>query len=90
MDRVYKEDIPNMRTALERLKKGFSGLAPATDWTNLRIEPLLGHVKSLERVLRSPEFGRETARLRRGVRMFHSDLIYLRENIQALKAILAV
>jgi len=90
MDRSYKEDIPRTRRALEELKNEFSGLALTTDWTNLRIEPLLDHVKSLERVLRSPKFARETARLRRGVVMFHSDLVYLQENVKALKKILEV
>jgi hypothetical protein len=90
MDRSYKEDIPKARRALAELKKEFSALASTTDWTKLRIEPLLDHVKSLERLLRSSKFARETARLRRGVVMFHSDLIYLRENVKALKEILAV
>jgi len=43
-----------------------------------------------ERLLRSPKFARETARLRRGVAMFHSDLVYLRVNVKALKEILEV
>jgi hypothetical protein len=90
MDRSYKEDIPGARRALEELKKEFSGVASATDWTKLRIEPLLGHVKFLERLLQSPKFARETARLRRGVAMFHSDLVYLRENVKALNNILEV
>lgn len=90
MDKTYKEDIPSTRRALEDLKKEFSGVASTTDWTKLRIEPLLDLVKSLERLLRSPKFARETARLRRGVVMFHSDLIYLRENVKALKEILEV
>jgi hypothetical protein len=90
MDRSYKEDIPKAKRALEELKKEFSDVASTTDWTRLRIEPLLGHVKSLERLLRSPKFARETARLRRGVVMFHSDLVYLRENVKALKQILDV
>jgi len=90
MDRSYKEDIPRARKALEELKKEFSGVASTTDWTKLRIEPLLDHVRSLERLLRSPKFARETARLRRGVVMFHADLIYLRENVRALRAILVV
>src|SRR2546426_9486278 len=90
MDRSYKEDIPSTRRALEELKKEFSGVASTTDWTKLRIEPLLDHVKFLERLLRSPKFARETARLRRGVVMFHSDLVYLRENVKALKEILEV
>jgi hypothetical protein len=90
MDRSYKEDIPSTRRALEELKKEFSGVVSTTDWTKLRIEPLLDHVKSLDRLLRSPKFARETARLRRGVVMFHSDLVYLRENVKALKEILLV
>ena len=90
MDRSYKEDIPIMRRTLVELKEEFSGVISTTDWTKLRIEPLLDHAKSLERLLRSPKFARETARLRRGVVMFHSDLVYLRENVKALKKILEV
>ena len=90
MDRSYKEDIPKLKRALEELKKEFSGVASTTDWARLRIEPLLDHVKYLERLLRSPKFARETARLRRGVVMFHSDLVYLRENVKALKQVLDV
>jgi len=90
MDRSYKEDIPKAKRALEELKKEFSGVASTTDWTQLRIEPLLDHVQCLERLLRSPRFAREIARLRRGVVMFHSDLVYLRENVKALKKILQV
>lgn len=90
MDRSYKEDIPKTKRALEELKKEFSGVASTTDWTKLRIEPLLDHVKSLEGLLRSPKFAREIARLRRGLVMFHSDLVYLRENVKALKQILDV
>jgi len=90
MDRSYMEDIPKTKRALEELKKEFSGVASTTDWAKLRIEPLLDHVKSLERLLRSPKFARETARLRRGVVMFHSDLVYLRENVKALKQVLDV
>jgi len=90
MDRSYKEDIPKTKRTLEELKTEFSGIASTTDWTKLRIEPLLEHVKFLERLLRSPKFAQETARLRRGVVMFHSDLIYLRENVKALKQILYV
>jgi hypothetical protein len=63
MDRSYKEDNPRARRALEELKKEFSGVASTTDWTKLRIEPLLEHVKFLEQLLRSPKFSRETARL---------------------------
>jgi hypothetical protein len=90
MDRSYKEDIPKTKMALEKLKKKFSGVASTTDWAKLRIEPLLNHVRSLERLLLSPKFARETARLRRGVVMFHSDLAYLRENVKALKEIFQI
>jgi hypothetical protein len=89
MDRAYKEDIPKYRKTLEDLRKGFSSLDTPTDWTGLRIDPLLGYVRSLERLLKSPKFERETARLRRGVVMFHSDLVFLRTNIAALKQLLA-
>lgn len=65
MDRSYKEDIPKAKRALEKLKKEFAGVSSATNWTKLRIEPLLDHVKPLERLLGSPKFARETARLRR-------------------------
>ncbi len=88
MDRSYKEDIPRARRELEHLKKEFSSVQSATDWTNLRIAPLLDHVRSLERVLQSPRFARETARLRRGVAMFRADLVYLRANLKALNEIL--
>jgi len=90
MDRSYKEDIPKIKSALQELKKEFSGVAATTDWTRLRIEPLLDLVKSIERLLRSPKFARETARLRKGVVMFRSDLVYLRENVKALEEILDV
>lgn len=89
MDRSYKEDIPKLRKTLEALKKDFLGVASTTDWVRLRIEPLLHHAQSLEGLLQSPQFARETARLRRGVVMFHADLVYLRENVKALKQILA-
>ncbi len=90
MARSYKEDIPHAKRALEELKKEFAGVHSTTGWRKLRVEPLLDHVKSLERLLRSPKFARETARLRRGVVMFHSDLVYLRENVKALKEILKI
>ena len=72
------------------LKREFSRVLPATDWAKLRIEPLLMHVTTLERVLLAPKFSREQSRLRRGVGMFHSDLVYLRTNIKALKDLLAI
>jgi hypothetical protein len=90
MDRSYKEDIPKARKALTVLKRQFSAVPSTTDWIKLRIDPLLEHAKSLERLLRSPRFARETARLRRGVEMFHANLVYLRENVRALQKILEV
>ena len=89
MDRSYKEDIPKAIKALEGLLEDFSGAGAATDWAELRIKPLLAHARSLDRLLRSPKFAKETARLRRGVAMFHADLVYLRANIKALKEILS-
>jgi hypothetical protein len=43
---------------------------------------------SLERLLDSGEFSGESTRLRKGVRLFHSDLVYLRENVKGLHEIL--
>jgi hypothetical protein len=70
------------------MKEEFADLSSTTDWMKLRIEPLLQHVKCLDGILKSPKFARETARLRKGVAMFHADLVYLRTNTKALKAIL--
>ena len=88
VDKVYKADIPRLRKALVRLKEGFSGLDSGTDWAKLRIEPLLRHAEELERLLNQPDFSEEYSRLRRGVVMFHSDLVYLRDNVKALEKIL--
>lgn len=88
MDRSYQADIPRYRAILQEMRKEFRGLPSTTDWVRLRIEPLLAHVARLDRLLKSPRFARETARLRRGVGMFHADLVYLRTNIAGLKAIL--
>ena len=88
VDRVYKADIPRLRNALDRLKEGFSGLDPGTDWTRLRIEPLLKHAEALEGLLGSPGFSDDSSRLRGIVVMFHSDLVYLRENVKALEKVL--
>jgi hypothetical protein len=89
MDKAYQSDIPAYRKTLQALQREYSRILPATDWARLRIEPLLEHVAALDRRLRAREFPRERTRLRRGVRMFRSDLVYLRANIKALKAILA-
>ena len=89
VDRAYKADLPRMRRALEDLREEFSSLGPSrTDWTRLRIEPLLKHLDSLEQLLHSEEFSGESSRLRMGVAMFHSDLMYLRENLRALERVL--
>lgn len=89
MDRVYKEDVPAAIEALEQLRAELTELTPRTDWIGLRIEPLLAHARALVRVMRSPRHARATTRLTRGVVMFRSDLIYLRDNVRALRAIVA-
>jgi chromosome segregation ATPase len=81
VDRVYKAGIPALRKDLEQLKTEFSELKSTTDWRRVRVEPLLRHVKQLEQQLKS----QGSSRLRKGVRMFHSDLVYLRENVNGLK-----
>lgn len=88
MDRVYKGAFGKFRTELEELRDGFAETRPKTDWNRLRIEPLLKHVDSLEAILKSRRFSVEVSRLTRGVSMFHSDLVYLRHNIQELRKLL--
>jgi hypothetical protein len=83
VDRVYKADIPALRKSLEKLKTEFRGLKSKTNWTKVRVEPLLRHAKQLEVQLKE----QSSARLSKGVRMYHSDLVYLRGNIDALKKI---
>ena len=89
MDKAYKSDIPRHKKTLLDLKREFLRISTSTDWTKLRIEPLLKHVSALERLLLAPQFSSESARLRKGVVMFHADLVYIRANIKALKEILA-
>jgi hypothetical protein len=89
VDRVYKEALPSLRESLQELKEDFTDLGPLkTDWTKLRIDPLLKHVESLERLLHSAEFSTESSRLGKGVGMFHSDLVYLRLNVKELEKLL--
>lgn len=88
VDRVYKADIPRLRKDLVRLKAEFSTVSSGTDWTKLRIDPLLRHAEALEELLNQPGFAKEYSHLRRGVVMFHSDLVYLRGNVKALKSTL--
>jgi molecular chaperone GrpE (heat shock protein) len=89
VDKVYKKQLPRLRNDLEKLRESFSNLGSSrTNWTKLRIEPLLKHLDSLEQLLNSEEFSRESSRLKKGVRLFHSDLVYLRENIKGLEKVL--
>jgi len=89
VDRVYKEDLSRLRKALEELRVNFSNIdSSKTDWAKLRIDPLLKHLDSLEQLLHSAEFSREFSHLRKGVALFHSDLVYLRENVKELKKLL--
>ena len=88
VDRVYKSGLPELRNALETLREEFSNLGSKTDWTKLRVEPLLRHSESLVKLLESEEFSREASRLRKGVVLFHSDLVYFRTNVKGLKKIL--
>jgi uncharacterized coiled-coil DUF342 family protein len=84
VDRVYRAYLPELRKELEKLRTQFSTLKTKTDWTRLRVDPLLRHAKELELHLRS----QGSARLTKGVRLFHSDLVYLRENVKGLSQVL--
>jgi hypothetical protein len=88
VDRVYKAQLPATRKALEKLRENFSELGSKTDWNKLRIEPLLKHVGTLEQQLGSEEFAGEFSRLRKGVELFHSDLVYFRTNVKGLEKLL--
>jgi len=89
VDRVYKAALPRLRADLEKLREEFSRLrSTKTNWIELRIEPLLRHLDSLEQLLRSKKYSREFSRLRKGVVLFHSDLVYLRENVKELEKLL--
>jgi len=89
VDRVYKSDLPLMKKALEGLKDKFSELdSPRTNWVGLRMDLLLKHIDSLESLLQSRQFSREFSHLRKGVALFHSDLVYLRTNVKALNELL--
>ena len=88
VDRVYKNGLPQLKNALEKLREDFANLGSKTDWTRLRIEPLLRHLESLEELLESDEFSRGLSRLTKGVELFHSDLVYFRTNVKGLKKLL--
>jgi predicted RNase H-like nuclease (RuvC/YqgF family) len=88
VDEAYKRQLPELRNDLERLRGNFSNLSSKTDWTKLRIEPLLKHLVSLEHLMESTEFSREFSRLTKGVELFHSDLVYFRTNVRGLEKVL--
>jgi len=89
VDRVYKSALPQFRVDLERLRTDFSSLGTTkTNWIELRIDPLLRHLDSLEQLSHSKQHSLEFLRLRKGVAMFHSDLVYLRENVKGLELML--
>jgi molecular chaperone GrpE (heat shock protein) len=89
VDRVYKASLPRLKADLERLREEFSRLGSTkTDWIELRIDPLLRHLDTLEELLRSEKHSLESSRLRKGVTLFHSDLVYLRENVRGLERVL--
>ena len=88
VDRVYKGAIPELRKQLEQLRKEFSREDSRTDWVRLRIDPVLQHARELERRVSSRKFSREFSRLTQGVALFHSDLVYLRTNVTALRNLL--
>ena len=89
VDRVYVAGLPRLRKSLEDLREDFSKLGESkTDWVTLRIDPLLKHLDSLEQLMHSSQFSQEFSRLRKGVELFHSDLVYLRENVKGLEKLL--
>ena len=45
-------------------------------------------VDTLERLIYSDEFSGESSRLPRGVELFHSDLVYLSQNVKGLQKLL--
>jgi len=89
VDRVYREDLPQSRKKLEDLRQQLVELGPSgARWAKLRVDPLLKHVDTLESLLRSEEFSGEFSRLTKGVELFHSDLVYLRQNVKGLRKLL--
>jgi hypothetical protein len=89
VDRVYKEDLPRLRSRLVNLRADFANLGPSgVVWAKLRIDPLLKHLDTLDSLMRSEEFSGEFSRLTKGVELFHSDLVYLRQNVKGLQRLL--
>ena len=90
VDRAYKEDLPRLKNRLEDLRADFADLGPrGSTWARLRIDPLLKHLDALERLMNSEEFSGEFSRLTKGVELFHSDLVYLRQNVKGLQKLLS-
>lgn len=87
MDRVYKEDIPRFIAALEAVGESVRSLNLSADWKAMRVRPLLAHARRLQQIATSPKFLKERSRLPGGVKMFRSDLVYLRTNVLALEDI---
>jgi len=86
---VYKEDLPQSKNKLEGLREEFVNLGPSgARWARQRIDPLLKHIDALEHLVHSDEFSVESSRLTKGVELFHSDLVYLRQNIKGLQRLL--
>jgi hypothetical protein len=86
---VYKAGLPGLGKKLEELRKDFAGLGPeGARWARLRIDPLISHTRTLEHLITSEEFSGESSRLRKGVVLFHSDLVYLRQNVLGLQKLL--
>jgi hypothetical protein len=73
---------------LLKLKADLRSTDSRTDWIELRIEPLLKHLRSLEQLMTSQEYSEEFSKLRKGVDLFHSDLVYFSTNVKGLEKIL--
>ena len=85
VDRVYRGDLPRLRKALAELRTEFARIEAGPAWIRLRIDPLSRHLRRLEDVV--PQGS--TSGLRGLVPMLHSDLVYLRQNVQALQRVRA-
>lgn len=78
-----------MRNRLVNLRADFAGLdPPGAAWARLRIDPLLQHLDNIEHLIHSDEILGEFSRLTKGVEPFHSDPVYLRQNVKGLQKLL--
>lgn len=84
VDKVYQNAWTDFRRDLVKLKEEFAKIDVSTDWTRLRIDPLLEHLKLLENRVNSWR----DLHLRGAVPMLHSDLVYFRDNVRGLKKVL--